>query len=308
MDLNKEIVADKNSLYTDYRAEFVAASLIENGLDPNEVRVIREGISKGGKNIDKIVRKESPDKFSKYLDIYARKRNLYESLPEGLFHKRMDINDKNGKQSVLDYIKKEREVAKNASTFFSPFEMTLDRLLVEANRYEMRLEKREKYDDFSRLFGSLCPLLTELPLDKSLFIVSILSQTYRLTQPEQIAEIFSVVLECEVEIELTYEQMTMEADQNGWQLGENRLSVSTVLGGEIQDCFLVMKVWIDSLPSQYKDLVFEDSLTHQRLMDIMDLFVPADTEISININVAKEGLTFLLTENETLLGYSTVLS
>ena len=42
----------------------------------------------------------------------------------------------------------------------------------------------------------------------------------------------------------------------------------------------------------------------------MDLFVPADTEVNININVAKEGIVFLLTDDEAapLLGYSTILS
>lgn len=307
MELINEIVPDKNTLYTDFRAEFVASSLIENGFSPNEVRIIREGMARGGKNIDKIVRKETPDQFSNYLDIYSRKRNLYESLPEGLFHKRMDITDKKNKQTLIDYIKKEREVASTASMFFSPFEMTIDRFLVEANRYEMRLEKREIYGDFIRLFSSLTPTLRELPLDKSLFIVSLLSQTYRLTQSEQLAEILSVVLECDVKISLSYEQMTIGAERCGWQLGENRLNVLTVLGDELQNCFPVMNVWIESLPSQYKELVFEDSLAHQQLMNIMDLFVPADTEINLNINVAKEGLEFLLIDNETLLGYSTIL-
>lgn len=308
MDLISEVVAGKNSLYTDYRAEFVAACLIENGLDANEVRIIREGLANGGKNIDMIAWENTSDGFSKYLSIYSKKRSLYESLPEGLFHKRMDIDDKKDKQAVIDYIKRERQVASNASMFFRPFEMTLDRFDVEANRYEMRLEKRDQYDDFIRLFETLNPLFKGLPLDKALFVVSLLSQTYRLTNPEQIAEILSVVLDCEVEIELSYKQMTMKAERCEWQLGQNRLNVSTVLGGEILDCFPVMSVRIESLPPRYKDLVFEDSKAYQTLLEIMDLVVPADTEIKININVAKEGLKFLLTDKESILGYSTILS
>ncbi len=308
MELINEVVAGKNTLYTDYRAEFVAACLIENGLDANEVRIIREGLANGGKNIDKIIRENSLDGFSQYLSIYTKKSNLYESLPDGLFHKRMDIDDKKNKQAVIDYMKRERQVALNASVFFKPFEMTLDRFDVEANRYEMRLEKREHYDDFIRLFETLNPLFKGLPLDKALFVVSLLSQTYRLTNPEQIAEILSVVLDCEVGIELSYKQMTMKAEQCDWELGQNCLNVSTVLGGEIQDCFPVMNVRIESLPPWYKDLVFEDSEAYQTLLEIMDMVVPADTEINININVAKEGLKFLLTDKESILGYSTILS
>lgn len=311
MDSVNDVIAGKNTLYTDYRAEFVAACLIENGFDPEEIRIIREGLSKGGKNIDKIVWENSFDRFSKYLTIYSRKRDLYESLPEGLFHKRMDISDKKDKDAVIDYIRHERQVALSATYFFRPFEMSIDRMLVEANLYEMRLEKRDKHDDFIRLFGSVWQVLQGMPLDKALFAVSLFSQAYRLTKPEQMAEILSVFFDCEVSIDLSYKCLTLNTDQCDWVLGENQLGVSTVLGGEMTDCFPVMNVRIDSLPPQYKDLMFEDTSAYGKFMDIMDLFVPADTELNININVAKDGLAFLLTDEDgsaPLLGYSTILS
>ncbi|MBO7441734.1 MAG: hypothetical protein J6T83_01540, partial [Paludibacteraceae bacterium] len=76
------------------------------------------------------------------------------------------------------------------------------------------------------------------------------------------------------------------------------------------DCFPVMNVRIDSLPPKYKDLMFENTPAYSNFIEIMDLFVPADTEVNININVAKEGIVFLLTDDEAapLLGYSTILS
>lgn len=310
MESFDEEIESKNTLYTDFRAEFVAACLIENGYNAEEIRIIREGMSKGGKNIDKIVWEKSLDKFTKYLTLYSRKRNLYESLPEGIFHRRMDIDDKKNKETVIDYFKQERQKALSASYFFRPFEISIDRFLVDANLYEMRLDKPEKHDDFIRMFDSLLPISQKLPLEKSLFAVSLFSQVYRLTKPEHIAEILSVFLNCEVKLTLEYQQMTLRADKCDWQLGENRLNVSTVLGGEISDCFPVMNVRIDSLPPQYKDLLFEKSAAYRQFMEIMDLFVPADTEIKISINVANDGLEFLLSDNESapLLGYSTILS
>lgn len=311
MDSNSLDTLNKNTLYTDYRAEFVAACLIEHGFDPDEVRIIREGISKGGKNIDRIVWETSFDKFTKYLSIHTKKRDLYESLPEGLFHRRMDLNDKQNKDTVIDYIRQERQAALNASVFFKPFEMAIDRLLVEAHLYEMRLEKREKHDDFVRLFDSIWPVLRGLPLDKSLFAVSFLSQAYRLKRPEQIAEILSVILDCDVEIDLSYKQLSLTTDQCDWKLGVNRLGVTSVLGGEITDCFPVMDVRISSLPTKYKDLLFENTKAYSNFMEIMDLFVPADTELNININIASDGIEFKLTDEAAsapILGYSTVLS
>lgn len=306
----KEGILDKNTLYTDYRAEFVAACLIESGYDPEEVRIIRKGISKGGKNIDSIVLEPSLDGFSKNLSIFTRKRDLYESLPEGLFHKRMDLNDKKNVDAVLDYMRQERQTALNAAVFFRPFEMSIDNLLIEANLYETRLEKRDKYDDFIRLFGSVWQILRGLPLDKSLFAVSFLSQAYRVTQPDQIADILSVLFDCDVEIDLSYQKMSLSTDQCDWVLGENLLGVSSVLGGEMTDWFPVMNVRIDALPAKYKDLMFENTSAYSNFLDIMDLFVPADAELNININIAKDGIAFLLSDDESapILGYSTVLS
>lgn len=311
MEYLNDVISNKNTLNTDYRAEFVAACLIENGFDPDEVRLIRNGLTKVGKNIDKIVWENSPDRFSQYLSIYYRKRNMYESLPEGLFHKRMDISDKKDKQDVIDYIRQERQVALSASSFFRPFEMSIDRFLVDANLYEMRMEKRDKHDEFIQLLVSVWQVLQGLPLDKALFAVSLLSQAYRLTQPKQMAEILSVFFDCEVDIDLSYKCMTFSTDYCDWNLGVCALGVSTVLGGEMTDCFPVMNVRIDSLPPQYRDLLFENTSAYRTFMDIMDLFVPADTELNININVAKDGLAFLLTDDggaAPLLGYSTVLS
>jgi hypothetical protein len=56
--------------------------------------------------------------------------------------------------------------------------------------------------------------------------------------------------------------------------------------------------------------MFENTVAYSNLLDIMYLFVPADTELNININVAKECITFLLSDDESapLLGYSTILS
>ncbi len=64
------------------------------------------------------------------------------------------------------------------------------------------------------------------------------------------------------------------------------------------------------MTSKYKDLLLENTAAYSNLIDIMELFVPADTELNININVAKDGIAFLLADGESapILGYSTILS
>ncbi len=306
-----EEIIEKNTLYTDYRAEFVAACLIESGLSADEVRLIREGLSKGGKAIDKISWEYSSDNFSKYLSIYTRKRDMYESLPEGLFHKRLDVDDKKSMESVIESFKHARQVALSASFFFKPFEIEIDRMLIEANLYEMRLEKKDKHDDFVRLLGTYWPILQNLSLDKALFVIAFFSQSYRLTSTEQIAEVLSVFLGCKVDINLSYEKLTLKSDDCKWILGERSLDISTVLGDSISDYFPVMDIQINGLSSKYKDLIYPDSLAYKQFLNIIELFTPADAEINININVDKREVSFYLNEipsKAPILGFSTVLS
>ncbi len=312
MDFSNEKIENKNSLYTDFRAEFVAACLIEGGMNSDEVRIIREGLTRRGKSVDKINWEYSYDRFSKYLTLYSKKRDLYESLPEGIFHRRMDINDKKNKDAVIDSFRHGNQEALSAAFFFRPFEMSIDRMQVEANLYEMHLEKREKHDDFIRLLDSFWPLLKTLSLDQALFAVSVFSQAYRLTQPEQVAEVLSVLLNCKVEINLSYKTLSIRSAQCDWTLGKNKLGITSVLGGEVSDYFPVMNVQINELPARNKDLLFKHSAAYKQFMNIMDLFVPADTELNISINVAKEGIAFKLAEENAsdapILGFSTVLS
>lgn len=300
----------KNTLYSNYKPEFVAACIVESGFETDEVRLIRQGVNRGGKSIDKICREYSRSNFSQFLNVYARKRGLYDSLPEGLFHQRMDIRDKKNKTNVVESFKKEREVELNARFFFSPFEISIDRMLINAQLYEMRLEKQNKYDDFVRLWSSNWAFLRGLPLNKSLFLIGLLSQVYRLTTPEQVSAALSSILDCQVDIHITYKSLRLETDCN-WVLGSNLLAVDSVIGEEIEDYFPVMEVNINGLHRNQKNLVLEGTAAHKQFMELLDLFVPADAEVVFNTTVAPEDSMFFLSDLPELapvLGLTSTLS
>ena len=301
---------DKNTLYTNYRPEFVAACIVDSGFEADEVRLLREGVNKGGKTISKVRREYSRGNKAEYLDIYTRRRGLYDSLPEGLFHQRMDIRDKKNRGEVVESFKKEREVELSARIFFRPFEITIDRMLIQAQRYEMALEKRNKSDEFVRLLSSYWGLLKRLPLDKSLFVISLLSQCYRLTTPQQISEVLSVLLGCEVNIQLTYKQMRMETDCD-WELGKSMLGVDSVIGELIEDAFPVVEISINGLRRSQRGLVMKGTKAYDQFMEILDLFIPADAEIEISSTVAPEEAMFFMSdlpELAPILGITSTIS
>lgn len=299
-----------NSLSTDYKAELMAAGLIESGTPADEVRIIRMGRRTGGKSISKIAREYSHDEFVNYLNLYVVKRDLYESLPEGLFHHNQMPEGKKGKRAVLDAMKKGKQESFNARFFFRPFEITMDRMLILAYLYEWRLEKRDKHGEFIRLLDSHWSFLKNMSLDKALFVAHFLSQSYRMTTSSQIANVLSVCLDCDVSISLRQEQMTIR-DEEKWSLGQGRLGMSTTMGGGITDTFSVVEVEIEGLSRKYKNLLFSDSLAYKQFLHIVDLFLPADAELRVHIKAAQEAAIFVLSEedeNAPVLGFTTVLS
>lgn len=84
----------KNSLATNFKAEVFASALIEKGIDKNNIKIIRKGKSYRGvrKEIDKIIDEHTSkgDVFS----IHIHRRDIYESLPKGLFHNTNSIAQK----------------------------------------------------------------------------------------------------------------------------------------------------------------------------------------------------------------------
>lgn len=310
MTFDSKDFSDINTLYTNYRPEFVAACMIDSGCDSEKVRLIREGRGSGGKSIMRVSREYSKGQMMEYVNIYSRKRGLYDTLPEGFFHTRMDIKDKKNRINVVDSFRKGREIELSARFFFRPFEIAIDRMLINAHLYEMSLEKRTKHEQFVRLLSSHWPILRELPLDKALFAINLFSQCYRLTTPKQVSEVMSVFLGCEVNIELKYETITIETDCN-WVLGENILDVDSVIGEAIEDTFPVMEVNVKGLRRSQRGLVLEGDAAHKQFKDILDFFVPADAELRFHVEVAKEDAYFFLSDApdlEPILGFTTILS
>ena len=139
----------KNSLATNFKAEVFASALIEKGIDKNNIKIIRKGKSYRGvrKEIDKIIDEHTSkgDVFS----IHIHRRDIYESLPKGLFHNTNSIAQKNKeKTTLLKIIKQGEKEEAYARLFFKPFEQFIDQTFILTQLYERRLEKPFQYADF----------------------------------------------------------------------------------------------------------------------------------------------------------------
>ena len=306
---NQQYTSLTNTLYTNYKAEIFACGMIQDGLERDKVRIIRKGKAKRGiaKEVEKIVY-EIANKGEIYT-IYAHKRDLYDSLPKGLFHDAGISNKKQQKSAILKSIEKGREEEFNARYFFKPFEMFLDYILIGAQLYERQLEKPQSHPEFVNLFVHNWKFLKGVPLDKALFLLNFLSQSHRITNSLQIARILGYFLECDVQIENSFEVVNIQTPHQ-WKLGEGRLGQSSFIGGVFEDTLPVVLIKITNLPKKHKDLIYLESPARKQLHILLDLFIPADAQLNVHIEGRKEETLFALnsdTKPSAILGFSTIL-
>lgn len=300
----------RNAVHTDYRADFVAATMVEGGVSIDQVRLLRLGLSKSGKNIASIEKNFSRDELIDFIDVHARKRDLYESLPEGLFHQRVSFNNgPQGGSSLMKLMEQTRREAFNARFFFRPFEMAIDRISLLAQLYEVCLEKKEKHDEFVRLLSGYWSVLQSIPTEKALVIVYFIAISHRLVDAKQIAKVISVFLDCQVSVERKYRRLTYKTD-GGWSLGKGCLEKATVLGDEVVLSLPVVVVRMENVPFYRKELFGTENKEFKKLEAILNMFIPADAELEIQMEVERNDRLFQLTDNGgySVLGCTTILN
>ncbi len=318
MRRNRQISAKKeknigNTLYSNYMAEVFAAGLVENGLSLDQIRLVREGGSKKDyvKEIDKIEWEYSEEDMVDYLTFHVHKEDIYDTLPQGLFHHPSFLDRKQGKSGILNSIRKGREEEFNARYFFKPFEISIDRMPVKFQLYERRLEWKHKYPDFIRLFTSQWKFLKQFPLEKSLFLLGFLFNSYRITDLALIADILAAFLECSVEMKIDYKPLSCSSSSPLWKLGTGQLGIDTVLGGNVSIQAPYLEIYFRNLPFRHKDLLFPQSKIRQQLSELLDMFIPADTELTLKFEPLSEDSHFSLStepDKKPILGFNTKLT
>ncbi len=301
----------KNTLHTNYKAEVFASVMVEKGIEKDKIRIVRKGKALRGvyKEVDNIVFEDTEN--DAYYAIYTHRRDLYDSLPKGLFHSNVTnfSNKKQLKNRILKSIEIGRQEEKNARFFFKPFEFFIDRIFIATQLYERRLEKPHLYPDFVNLFLHDWAFLKEIPLEKALFVLNFLSQSYRITSGKQIAYILSFFLECEVTLENTFKTQNINTSYQ-WKLGEEPLGETTFIGGSFISTYPVISVRISGLPLKYRELIYPESSIRKQFCSLLDLFIPADAQLDLQIRGNEQDTTFSLSSEQgavAILGYSTRL-
>lgn len=225
-----------NTLDTDFKSEVIVASLIEQGCDPELIRIFRDGMDRRAisKDIEKVDQKYNSDDFKQYIHIHVNREGIYDMLPEGIFHrstyKRSNKDIQTDVEKAIDEIKIHREQEFLARRFFQLYEQVIDNTLTDIYQTEIRYDRTTSNREFTDLFIQYWPVLKRLEHRQAvafMYVIPLLSKI-RLNLDE-VGESLSFILDLPVKIEKIKLQAKKADRQFESHMGKVNLGVDLVL-------------------------------------------------------------------------------
>lgn len=294
---------------TDYKAEVVAAALIEQGIDPELIIIVRDGIARRGisTEVEKVYQEYSTADLLDYICIRANTEGIYDMLPQGLFHqplKRKSLSY--DKEDMLEEIKMHRQEEFFARKFFHLFELIADRTLTKAYLFEAKYDRKTSNPEFTELFTQYWPVLQMLTLRQGVFFMHIIPLIYRIrSHYKHMEKAISYILEVPVKIT----QLTLPAKKadNAFEayVGEHHIGVDMVLGKQFDDAIFDLKITIGPIPAETMKNFLETAKGHKILDSLCEIFLPAHAFVVKDFIIDKEDSEFIL--DDTYLGISSFI-
>lgn len=307
---------EPNTADTDFTFEVIAASLIEQGVHPDQIEIVRDGIARRGisKDIASVAPRYSVEELMNYIQINVNREGLYDMLPEGLFHKptfkRSYKDIETDVEKAVDEIKIHREQEFFARKFFHLFELMADQTLIDAYLYETKYDKKMKHKEYIRLFVQYWPVLNLLEQKQAIFFLHIIPIIHTIRKDhESIAEALSFILELPVKI--SYIKMPAKQSESRFEsrLGHNRLGVDFVLGNSFDDGVFDLKITLGPLSANRMRDFLETAKGTVILDELCKLFFPSNLFVTKDYIIDPEDSAFILSDetHETYLGINTFI-
>src|SRR5687768_7995784 len=126
-----------NNLFTnldnDFRAEVIAAEMVEAGLDAERILILMLGPLKRpfSKDVQSVTEELSEYDHKEYSLVKTPKEGVYDMLPEGLFHHPATHNSGKSEKEIIKMMKQRAVEEQQARKFFLPFEATINFLRMQ---------------------------------------------------------------------------------------------------------------------------------------------------------------------------------
>lgn len=302
--MQEEVISNKNvnSLDTDYKAEVIAASLIEQGVDPDKITIVRDGIFRRSvsKEVEKIYQKYSDYDLVDYLCIHVNKEGMYDMLPQNIFHQPVRKNREKDKEDVMEEIRQHRSEEFFARKFFHVFELIADRAITEAYLFEAKYDRKTTNSEFIDLFTHYWPVLQMLTLKQGVFFMHIIPLFHRIrVHYENIRQALSCILD--VPVKISKIKLPAKNAESSFEsvLGKHSSGVNLVLGNKFDDGEYDLKVTIGPISTETMKNYLETAKGYNILQSLCDTFLPANTFVVYDFIIDPQDSEFILSDDNS---------
>ncbi|MDL2305077.1 type VI secretion system baseplate subunit TssG [Bacteroides sp. OttesenSCG-928-D19] len=301
-----------NNADTDYKAEVVAASLIEQGFNPEQIMIVRDGIFRRSisTEVEKVYQEFSNYDLVDYLCIRANKEGMYDMLPQGLFHQPINKYATKDKEDILEEIRIHRTEEFFARKFFHLFELIADRTLTNAYLFEAKYDRKTRNSEFTDLFSHYWSVLQLLTLRQAVFFMHVIPLLHRIrSHYRNMEQAFSLILEIPVKISAIKLPKKKADDIFESRIGENGLGVDFVLGNEFDDGIHDLELTIGPMPAAIMKNYLETAKGYRILEQLCEIFLPAHAFVVYDFIIDPQDSQFILSDenHSTYLGINSFI-
>ncbi len=296
-----------NAIDTDYKAESIAAHLIGNGLNPDNLVLKRVGASKRGVAKDVYnIQQFDFDNLSKHYEIATNRDGIYDRLPEGLFYKSTKAPKSQG--DILAEIARNRQEEFYNRRFFQPLEEEIDRSNLLTHLKELCFDKKNSHHEYKSVFQSFWPHILQMDERKAAIFLDIIPLVHHIrTQNKLIAQALKLMFEVPIIVETHYGELEIKTLKSK-TLGDIKLGNDFTTTGKHDDRHKNAIIKIGPITTEQHQQFYEGSENWEIMHELIQMVFPANCIVSTEFIIEKEEASFSLQSNTNcLLGINTVL-
>lgn len=300
---------------TDYKAEVIAAEMVENGISADRIAILMSGPLRRSftKDVDSIVEEISGYDRKESIVVQTPREGIYDMLPEGLFHLPTSHKSAKSEKEIIDSIKQRKAEERNARLFFLPFETAIRHLSIQMALYENTLDKRSDYDELIKVFSSHWQIFNYLDSRQANIFIHILPMIHEIRDDHGVIEtIFELIFMLPAHVVVRQPLSAKSNKSIMSDLGNSRLGVNFTTGNDIyedgEDEILVKIGPMDN--GQFQQ--FMPGKTGAGILELLcDYLLPAHVDVVTEFELQPDNKTTRLyggnNEMNCTLGISTYL-
>ena len=307
------IVAD--SFDSDFKAEVIAAELINNHVPAEQIMIMSLGSRKRAfrKDVDAVTDEVSDYNNKEYTLITTHKEGIYDMLPQGLFHTPALPKSATTQKEIIDGIKKHKVEERNARRFFLPYEAAINHLRIQMALYETRLDKGAHHTQLVDIFKGYWKIFKYLDTNQSNIFLQVLPLIHDIRDDYTIAAtIFELIFALPVKITSHHPGPVKNANPVFSSLNNTRLGIDLTTGNEVFDNGEdEINVIIGPINNKQLKLFMPGTANSKILELLCDYMLPVHIDITTQFELFDADKTTRLADKEndynSTLGLSTYL-